>query len=252
MFTFADYAFWTAETIGYLLVLICSILSGKGKRWWSISTYCSTQVATNAALFIMCYQQAWSCYFYTLWTSSIVLLLLKLTVLFQIVISGLFSYKTAPASLRAAFGLSACTCSILAFAVGIRGNALGSGLPSFVLLANRAVSMSVVSIFAVFAVFSAILELKLDRQPLLVDTGLTLMASNDLLCFLGEITFTKHVLTIYRIQSAVDLVAIAAWCAAFIFSSDRDNTTSKARSEMLQIARAEIIQINPAKHRGTR
>jgi hypothetical protein len=252
MFTFADYAFWAGETVGYLLVSICILLSRSTCRWWSVSTYCILQTSINSALFLMCWRQTWSAYFYTLWLSGLVLLLLKLAILLQVVISGLSSLKAAPISLRMGFGIASFTCASIAFVTGIKGNAPGSGLALSVLLANRAVSMAVVAVFAVFALFSAVLDLKLERRTLLIDTGLTLMASNDLLCFLGEITFPKKVLTIYRVQSAIDLVAIAVWCIAFISSGKRSTRTDEMRDEVLQVARREIFQINSENHRGTR
>jgi hypothetical protein len=252
MFTFADYAFWVSETVGYALVLTCIVIAGSAYKWWSVTTYCALQVAINLALFAACWQQAWSVCFYTQWLPGIVLQLLKLAILLQIVTSGLYSLKTAPISLRVTFGISASICASIAFMAGTRGHVPGHSLVLFVLLVNRAVSMAVMGIFAMFSAFSVIIDLKLQPRTLLIDAGLTLMASADLLCYLGELAFIKRYLAFYRVQSALDMIAIAAWCIAFLLSSQESAAVNEARNEMLQIARTEIIQINLVDHRGTR
>lgn len=216
MFTWIDYTFWGIESLAFAGVLISMLLSRSLARWYSLTLYCSIQIAVNVALLEMLIDKSWAPYFYTQWYSEIFFSLIKLLILWQVVIESIGSLQMVPGAIRNCFLLAVLSVGVCAFCYGIRGFSNCADLPGKSLLLNRATSICVVAIFSTFSLFSSFFGLKWRSRALQIDVGLNVIASADLLCFLAQTNLSGQALLSYHIQSGIHIASLCLWCKAFL------------------------------------
>jgi hypothetical protein len=218
MFTWCDYAFWAAETIGYIVVLLSIHHARAWRAWYSLSIYCSLQAVISFALYCMAMHKWWAWYFYTQWNCELAFCALRLVILWQIILDSISTTRAVPKPIQKAFLFSSLIVAAAAFTFGSTGAWHASHLPDRMLAFTRASLFAVIGVFSTFCGFSSTFGLKWKNRGLQIDLGITSIAVVDLLCFLAGTRWHGKGLPLYHLQVAFHLCSFFLWSRAFLIS----------------------------------